>query len=201
MHDLSVLIRKLRLNQLIMSLASNWTTGSAAMGHFISHIVLDEVNFKLGCIPHHNTTHGIVDNFLQLTGVSNCVSRNWTLRAKATNSALANLTPLAERATLAHILMEYWFKATKEGRFGHLLAEMEQSGTTDFTGVEINDHALPDLGYLPGRTNPDKSIRCWKFCSKLYIVVSTRQFVCYCQTAQEGHPLGRRRVQRESHDR
>jgi len=176
-HDLSVLIRKLRLNQLIMSLASNWTTGSAAMGHFISHIVLDEVNFKLGCIPHHITTHGIVDNFLQLTGVSNCVSCNWTLRAKATNSALADLTPGAERATLAHILMEYWFKATKDGRFGHLLAEMEQSGTTDFTGVEINDHALPDLGYLPGRTNTDKSIRCWKFCSKLYILVSTRQFV------------------------
>ena len=106
-HDLSVLIRKLRLNQLIMSLSSNWTTGSAVMGHFISHIVLDEVNFKLGCIPHHNTTHGIVDNFLQLTGVSNCVSRNWTLRAKVTNSALADLTPGAERATLTHILMEY----------------------------------------------------------------------------------------------
>lgn len=70
-HDLSFLVRKLKLNQLIMSLAFNWTTGSAPMGHFISHIVLDEINFKSGCIPHHNTTHGIVDNFLQLTGVSN----------------------------------------------------------------------------------------------------------------------------------
>ena len=157
------------------------------MGHFISHVILDELNFKLGCIPHHNTTHGIVDNFLQLTGVSNCVSHNWILRAKATNSALADLTPGAERATLAHMLIEYWFKATKDGRFGHLLAEMDQAGTTDFTGVEINDHSLPDLGYLPGRTNADKSVRCWKFCSKLYIVVSTRQYVY-------GYLLGRDHV-------
>ena len=186
-HDLGVLVRKLKLNQLIMSLAFNWTTESAAMGHFISHIVLDEVNFKLGCLPHHNTTHGIVDNFLRLTGVSNCVSRNWTLRAKATNSALADLSPGAERATLAHTLIEYWFKATKDGRFSHLLAEMEQSGTTDFSEIEINDHALPDLGYLPGRTTANKSIRCWKFCSKLYIVVSTRQFVY-------GYLLGRDHV-------
>lgn len=62
------------------------------MGHFLSHIILDEINFKPGCIPHLNTTHGIVDSFLQLTGVSNCVSRNWVLRAMATNSALGDLT-------------------------------------------------------------------------------------------------------------
>ena len=175
--DLSALIRKLKLNHLIMSLASNWTTGSAAMGHFISHVILDELNFKLGCIPNHNTTHGIVDNFLQLTGIPNCVSRNWTLRAKATNSALSDLTPGAERATLAHMLIEFWFKATKDGRFGQLLADMEQAGKTEFEGVEIDDYSLPDLGYLPGRTNADKSIRCWKFCSKLYIIVSTRQYI------------------------
>ena len=186
-HDLNMLIRKLKLNQLIISLAFNWTTGSTAIGHFISHIVLDEVNFKSGCIPNHETTHGIVDNFLQLTGVSNCVSRNWVLRAKATNSALGDLSPGAERATLAHMLMEFWFKATKDGRFGHLLAEMEQSGSTDFSGVEINDHTLLDLGYLPGRTSADKSIHCWKFCSKLYIVVNTREYVY-------GYLLGRDHV-------
>ncbi len=54
---------------------------------------------------------------------------------------------------------------------------MDQSGSTDFTGVEIEDHALPDLGYLPGRTSSLKSIRCWKFCSKMYIVVNTRGYV------------------------
>ena len=58
------------------------------MGHFLSHVILDELNVKLGCIPYHSTVHGIVDNFLTLTGVANCVSRNWTLRAKATNSSL-----------------------------------------------------------------------------------------------------------------
>ena len=186
-HDISILVRKLRLNRRLMSLAYNWMTGSAAVGHFISHIVLDKINFKSGCIPHHNTTHRIVDNFLQLTGVSNCVLRNWVLRAKATNSALGDLTLGAERATLAYQLVEFWFKATKDRRFGNLLAEMEQSGSTDFTGVEIDEHALPDFGYLPGRTSSDKSIRCWKFCLKLYIVVSTRGYVY-------GYLLGRDHV-------
>ena len=185
--DLSTLVRKLKLNNLIMSLASNWTTGSAAMGHFLSHVILDELNFKLGCIPNHHTTHGILDNFLQLTGVPNCVSRNWTLRAKASNSVLSDLTPGAERATLAYMLIEFWFKATKDGRFGHLLAEMKQEGKVEFEGVEIDDHSLPDLGYLPGRTSADKSIQCWKFCSKLYIVVSTRQYIY-------GYLLGRDHV-------
>ena len=56
---------------------------------------------------------------------------------KATNSALGDLSLRAEWATLVHMLIEFWFKATKDGRFGNLLAEMEQSGSTDFTGVEI----------------------------------------------------------------
>lgn len=146
------------------------------MGHFISHIILDEVNFKTGCIPNHNTTHAIVDSFLQLTGVSNCVSRNWVLRAMAMNSSLGDLSLGAERATLAYQLVEFWFKATKDGRFGNLLANMERSNSTDFSEVDIDDHALPDFGYLPGRTYADKSIRCWKFGSKLYIIVSTRGY-------------------------
>ena len=44
--DLRIILRKLRLNNKIMLLAPNWTNGSAAMGHFISHIVLDKINFK-----------------------------------------------------------------------------------------------------------------------------------------------------------
>jgi len=184
-HDLNIVIRKLKLNHKLMSLAFNWTTGSAALGHFISHIILD--NFKTGCIPHHNTTHGIVDNFLQLTGISNCVSRNWVLRAMASNLSLGDLSLGAEWATLAYQLVEFWFKVTKEGRFGNLLAEMEQSDSIDFSGIEIDDHALPDFGYLPGKTYADKSIRCWKFCSKLYIVVSTRGY-------RYGYLLGRDHV-------
>ena len=185
--ELSALVRKVKLNNLIMSSAYHWTTGSAAMGHFLSHVILDELNLKLGCIPNHSTIHGIVDNFLTLTGVANCLSRNWTLRAKATNSSLSDLTPGAEKATIAYTLIEFWFKATKDGRFRDILAEMEQSGSTDFRGVEINDHTLPDLGYVPGRITSEKSIRCWKYCSKLYIVVNTRSYVY-------GYLLGRDHV-------
>ena len=43
--DLRIILRKLRLNNKML-LAPNWTTGSTAMGHFISHIVLDKINFK-----------------------------------------------------------------------------------------------------------------------------------------------------------
>ena len=100
---------------------------------------------------------------------------------------MGNLSPGAERATLAHILIEFWCKATKDGRFANLLSDMEQVGSTDFAGVELDDHALPDLGYLPGRTNSEKSIRCWKFCSKLYIVVNTRGYAY-------GYLLGRDHV-------
>lgn len=146
------------------------------MSHFISHITLAEINFKTGCVPHLHTTHGIVDSFLQLPGVSDCVSRNWVLRAMATNSALGDLTLDVERATLAYQLVEYWFKATKDGRFGNLLSEIEQSNSTDFSNIEIDDHALPDFRYIPGRTYSDKSIHFWKFSSKLYIVVTTRGY-------------------------
>lgn len=117
-------------------------------------------------------THRIVDNFLQLTGVTNCVSWNWVLGAQATNSALGDLSIGAERAILAYQLVEFWFKAVKDGRFTQLRADMEQSGSIDFSNVEVDDYALPDLGYLPGRLYSDKSIRCWKFGSKLYIIVN-----------------------------
>lgn len=171
-HNLNQVIWKLKLNCKLMSQA-NW---ECSYGALFSHIILDEINFKSGCVTHLNTTHSIVDSFLQLTGVSNCVSRNWVLRAKGTNSALGNLTLGAERAILAYHLMEFWFKVTKDGRFGRLLAEMEQLGSVDFSKIDIDEHALPDLEYLPGRKYSDKSIRCWKYCSKLYIIVKVRGY-------------------------
>ena len=64
---------------------------------------------------------------------------------------------------------------------------MEHSGSIDFTQVDVDDFALPDLGYLPGRVYANKSIRCWKFCSKLYIVVCVR-------SARYGYYLGRDHV-------
>ena len=79
----------------------------------------------------------------------------------ATNFPLGDLTIGAERAILVYQFMEFW-----------LLADMKQSGSVDFSEVDVDKYALPDLGYLPGRTYLDKSIRCWKYCSKLYIVVS-----------------------------
>jgi len=53
---------------------------------------------------------------------------------------------------------------------------MEQSGSVDFSKIEIDEHVLPDLRCLPGRTYSDKSIRCWKYCSKLYIIVNVRGY-------------------------
>ena len=47
-------------------------------------------------------THGIVNNFFHLTGVTNCVSWNWCLHAMASNLALGDLTISAERAILAY---------------------------------------------------------------------------------------------------
>ena len=90
-------------------------------------------------------THRIVNNFLQLTGVTNCVTWNWVLGAQATNSALGDLSIGAEQAILAYQLVEFWFKAVKDGRFTQLLADMEQSGSIDFSNVEVNDYALPYL--------------------------------------------------------
>ena len=64
---------------------------------------------------------------------------------------------------------------------------MKQSGSIDFTQVDVDDFVLPDLGYLPGRVYANKSIRCWKFCSKLYIVVCVG-------SARYGYYLGREHV-------
>ena len=75
-------------------------------------------------------------------------------------SALDDLTPGAERAILAYQLVEFWFKATKDGRFNALLGEMEQSGDTDFSQIDIDDHSLPDLGYIPGRKLSTRPVRC-----------------------------------------
>jgi len=82
------------------------------------------------------------------------------LRAKVVKSALGDLTPGAERAILAYQLVEFWFKATKDGRFNALLGEMEQSGDTDFSQIDIDDHSLPDLGYIPGRKLSTRPVRC-----------------------------------------
>lgn len=84
-------------------------------------------------------THGIVNNFFHLTGVTNCVSWNWCLHAMASNLALGDLTISAERAILAYQLVEFWFKATRDGRFSGLLGDMEQSGLVDFSGIDIED--------------------------------------------------------------
>lgn len=90
-------------------------------------------------------THRIVNNFLQLTGVTNYVTWNWVLGAQATNSALGDLSIDAERAILAYQLVEFWFKAVKDRRFTQLLADMEQSRSIDFSNVEVDDYALPYL--------------------------------------------------------
>jgi len=35
--------------------------------------------------------------------------------------------------------VEFWFKATRDGRFSGLLGDMEQSGLVDFSGIDIED--------------------------------------------------------------